>query len=176
MNAGAFRKEGSTSKPKPIYKSGEPKTPMEKKRERKRTDLRNQSGFTLLEIMSVLVILGVIFSVTIHQFTTLSDTAYQKAIESAIQELNIRETLTWYDLKISNDGWIYDTDVFNRLDTKLGAGYHWNPAAGEIGGSLHFGPNTIALTRNQSILRSIKPHPIPYCLLGSYLLYNSVSP
>ena len=42
-------------------------------------------------------------SVTIHKFTTLSDTAYQKAIESGIQELNIRETLTWYDFKISND-------------------------------------------------------------------------
>ena len=43
----------------------------------------------------------------------------------AIQELNIRETLTWYDFKISNDGWINDTDLFKSLDTKLGAGYHW---------------------------------------------------
>ena len=136
--------------PKPTVKRRKPKIRMENMFERKKTDLRNQSGFTLLEIMSVLVILGVLFSVTIHQFTTLSDTAYQKAIESAVQELNIRETLTWYDLKISNDGWINDADVFNRLDTKLGAGYHWNPAAGEIGGSLHFGPNTIALKRNQS--------------------------
>jgi prepilin-type N-terminal cleavage/methylation domain-containing protein len=127
---------------------------MENMFERKKTDLGNQSGFTLLEIMSVLVILGVIFSVTIHQFTTLSDTAYKKGIESAIQELNIRETLTWYDLKISNAGWINDTDVFNRLDTNLGAGYRWNPAAGEIGGSLHFGPHTTALTRSQSTNKS----------------------
>ena len=136
--------------PKPTVKRRKSKTRMENMFERKKTDLRNQSGFTLLETMSVLVILGVLFSVTLHQFTTLSDTAYQKAIESAIQELNIRETLTWYDLKISNDGWINDAGVFNHLDTKLGAGYHWNPAAGEIGGSLHFGPNTIALTRNLS--------------------------
>ena len=127
---------------------------MENMFERKKTDLRNQSGFTLLEIMSVLVIIGVIFSVTIHRFTTLSDTASKKAIESAIQELNIRETLTWYDLKISNDGWINDTDVFSRLDTNLGSGYHWNPAAGQIGGSLHFGPHTITLTRNQSTSKS----------------------
>ncbi len=127
---------------------------MENMFERKKTDLRSQSGFTLLEMMSVLVILGVIFSVTIHEFTTLSDTAYQKAIESAIQELNIRETLTWYDFKISNDGWNNDTDVFSSLDTTLGAGYRWYPVAGEIGGSLHFGPKTIALTRSQSTTKS----------------------
>lgn len=127
---------------------------MEKMSERKNTDLRSQSGFTLLEMMSVLVILGVMFSVTIHKFTTLSDTAYQKAMESAIQELNIRETLTWYDFKISLDGWNNDTDVFKSLDTNLGAGYYWNPAAGEIGGSLHFGPKTIALKRNKSTDKS----------------------
>jgi prepilin-type N-terminal cleavage/methylation domain-containing protein len=127
---------------------------MEKMIERKKTDLRSQSGFTLLEMMSVLVILGVMFSVIIHKFRILSETGYQKAIESGIQELNIRETLTWYDFKISNDGWINDTDLFKSLDTKLGAGYHWNPVAGEVGGSLHFGPKTIALVRNHSTDKS----------------------
>jgi prepilin-type N-terminal cleavage/methylation domain-containing protein len=127
---------------------------MEKMFERKKTDFRSQSGFTLLEMMSVLVILGVIFSVTIHKFSTLSDTAYQKAIESAIQELNIRETLAWYDFKISFDGWKNDTDVFKSMDTKLGTGYRWDPAAAELGGSLHFGPKTIALKRSQSTNKS----------------------
>ena len=122
--------------------------------ERIKTDLRSQSGFTLLETMSVLVILGVIFSVTIKNFTTLTDTATQKALVSAIQELNVRETLTWYDSKISTAGWENDTDLFTQLDTSLGAGYHWDPAAAEIGGSLHFGPHTIALTRTQSTLKS----------------------
>jgi prepilin-type N-terminal cleavage/methylation domain-containing protein len=127
---------------------------MEKMIERKKTDLRSQSGFTLLEMMSVLVILGVMFSVIIHKFSILSETGYQKAIESGIQELNIRETLTWYDLKISLDGWENDTDLFKSLDTNLGAGYHWNPVAGEVGGSLHFGPKTIALVRNHSTNKS----------------------
>ncbi len=125
MNAGLFRKEGSKLKPEPAAKRRKPKVRM-----------------------------GVIFSVAIHRFTSLSDTAYQKALESAIQELNIRETLTWYDLKISLDGWENDTDLFNQLDTTLGAGYHWDPAAAEIGGSLHFGPHTIALTRTKSTLKS----------------------
>ena len=121
--------------------------------ERKKSDLRSQSGFTLLEMMSILVILGVVFSVTIHKFTTLSDTAYQNALESGIQELNIRETLIWADFKISTDGWENDDDVFTRLDTKLGARYHWNPSAGKLGGSLHFGPHSVALTRNPSTIQ-----------------------
>lgn len=154
MNAGAFRKEGLKSTPKPTAKRRKPKARMEKMIERKKTDLRSQNGFTLLELMSILVILGVIFSVTIHKFTTLSDTAYQKAIESAIQELNIRETLTWYDFKISLDGWENDTDVFKRLDTGLGDGFRWDPAAAELGGSLHFGPKTVALKRSQSTNKS----------------------
>ena len=122
--------------------------------ERKKTDLRSQSGFTLLETMSVLVILGVIFSVTIQKFTALTDTATQKALVSAIQELNVRETLTWYDSKISTAGWANDPDVFKALDTKLGAGFRWNPAANELGGSLHFRNHIIALTRIQSTDKS----------------------
>jgi prepilin-type N-terminal cleavage/methylation domain-containing protein len=123
---------------------------MEKKLAHKRTGLRSQSGFTLLEMMSVLVILGVIFSVTIHRFSALSETAYQKAIESAIQELNIRETLVWSDFKISQDGWQSDNDVFTRLDTTLGGGFYWKPSAGQLGGDLHFGPHKVTLVRVKS--------------------------
>jgi len=140
--------------PMQTVKRRNPKARMEKMPAQKKTDLRSQSGFTLLEMMSVMVILGVLFSVAIHRFTTLSDTASQQAIASAIQELNIRETLTWYDFKISLDGWQNDTDVFESLDTKLEGGFYWNPAAGASGGSLHFGGHTINLTRIQSTDKS----------------------
>ncbi len=118
--------------------------------ERNGIHLGNQSGFTLLEMMSVLVILGMIFSVTIHRFNILSDTAYQKAMQSAIQELNIRETLTWYDFKISLDGWVNDDEVFKHLDTNLGGRYRWDPSAEKLGGSLHFGPSSVTLVRTPS--------------------------
>jgi prepilin-type N-terminal cleavage/methylation domain-containing protein len=36
---------------------------------------KNQKGFTLLELMSVLVIMGVVVSVAIKKFDLLSDTA-----------------------------------------------------------------------------------------------------
>jgi prepilin-type N-terminal cleavage/methylation domain-containing protein len=127
---------------------------MEKQLEQKKIDLRNQRGFTLLEMMAVLVIIGVVFSVTIHRLEALSDTAYQKALVSAVQELNIRETLIWYDFKVSTAGWIADDDVFGRLDTKLGSGYYWDPSAGKLGGSLHFGPLTLNLDRTPSTHQS----------------------
>jgi prepilin-type N-terminal cleavage/methylation domain-containing protein len=113
--------------------------------------LRNQDGFTLLEIMSVLVILGVLFSVIIHEFTTLTDTAYKNALHAAVRELNIRETLIWSNFKISFDGWAGDDDIFTLVNTEdLGGGYSWNPSVGKLGGKLHFGPQSIDLTRTGS--------------------------
>ena len=123
---------------------------MGRKLERKKTDLRSQSGFTLLEMMSMLVILGVIFSVTIHRFGSLTDTAYRRSLELSIQELNIRETLIWSDFKISLDGWKDDNLVFTRMDTNLGGGSYWKPSAGKLGGDLHLGPHKFTLVRAPS--------------------------
>jgi prepilin-type N-terminal cleavage/methylation domain-containing protein len=128
---------------------------MDRKLEHKGPDLRSQDGFTLLELMSVLVILGVLFSVIIHEFTTLSDTAYKNALHAAIRELNIRETLIWSNFKISPDGWIGDDNIFQLVDTEeLGGEYYWNPSVGKLGGALHFGPQSINLTRAQSTNKS----------------------
>ncbi len=128
---------------------------MDRRLEQKGPDLRSQDGFTLIELMSVLVILGVLFSVIIHEFTTLSDTAYKNALHAAVRELNIRETLIWSNFKISSDGWSSDDDIFTLVDTEeLGGGYYWNPSVGKLGGALHFGPQSINLTRAPSTIRS----------------------
>ena len=123
---------------------------MGRKLERKKTDLRSQSGFTLLEMMSMLVILGVVFSVTIHRFGSLTDTAYRRSLELSIQELNIRETLIWSDFKISLDGWKDYNLVFTRMDTNLGGRSYWKPSVGQLGGDLHLGPHKFTLVRAPS--------------------------
>jgi prepilin-type N-terminal cleavage/methylation domain-containing protein len=110
----------------------------------------NHHGFTLLELLSVMVIMGVLASVTIHRFDLISDTAGSRAIASAISELNVREALTWTNLKLSSSGWARDEDVFVLVDTDLGSDYHWQVAPTNSGGTLEFRYNSIDLVRNPS--------------------------
>ena len=110
----------------------------------------NQRGFTLIELVSVMVIMGVLASVTIKRFNLISTNAETRALESARVELNIRETLTWTQLKLSNDGWIDDDNLFGEMDTVLGTGYSWDPGPTRTGGTLFFRGISVELTRNLS--------------------------
>ena len=93
----------------------------------------NRKGFTLLELMSVLVIMGVMFSVTIKKFDLLSDSGSITALKAGVRELNTQETLVWIDMKLSETGWPGDVVVFNAvgkkswsgLSVESWSGYHW---------------------------------------------------
>ena len=114
----------------------------------------NQKGFTLIELISVMIIMGVFASVSIQKFDLLSETASQQALYLGIKELNIRESLTWTDLKISNTGYTNDDDLYPLIDTDLGAGYKWNPGPSISGGTLHFRAHSKTLTRVPSTEKS----------------------
>jgi prepilin-type N-terminal cleavage/methylation domain-containing protein len=68
------------------------------------TLIRNHKGFTLLELMSVLVILGVMTSVGVKKYDILSETADLTAIQAGVRELNTQEALVWIDMKLSDTG------------------------------------------------------------------------
>lgn len=110
----------------------------------------NHQGFTLLELLSVMVIMSVLASVTIHRFDLISNTAGSRAMASAISELNEREALTWSNLKLSSAGWAKDEDVFVQVDTDLGPDYHWHSGPTSSGGTLEFRSNWIHLVRDPS--------------------------
>ena len=113
-------------------------------------NLRNQDGFTLLEVGAVLVIIAILSSTTIYRYYSLSDSADSKVLSTGMRELNIRETLIWTQYKISPSGWPGDRTVYDSVDKFIGDGFYWNPAVQISGGSLHYNYRSVDLTRSPS--------------------------
>jgi prepilin-type N-terminal cleavage/methylation domain-containing protein len=110
-----------------------------------------QKGFTLIELMSVLVIMGVIFSVAVKKFDFLTDNASITALKTGVRELNTQESLTWIQVKLTDTGWVEDLDVYNAVvGESLGAEYIWSPGPNIGGGTLHFKSQSVVLIRNES--------------------------
>lgn len=111
----------------------------------------NQKGFTLIELISVMIIMGVVASVTIQKFDVVSDTANEQALQLAIKELNIRESLTWSQIKISNDGYTTDQDLYDLVDKNLDGKYIWTSGPNRTeGGTLSFNSQSVSLSRQES--------------------------
>jgi prepilin-type N-terminal cleavage/methylation domain-containing protein len=119
------------------------------------TLISNRRGFTLIELISVMVIMGVMVSVAIKKFDILSDTASITAIKSGVRELNIQETLVWTQIKLSETGWTSDADVYSGVDKKLGQGYSWNPGPNISGGTLYYKSQSVVIVRNGSKRNSV---------------------
>jgi hypothetical protein len=99
--------------------------------------------------------MGVLASVMVEKFDLLSDTAAQRALLEGVKELNVRETLGWTNLKLSNTGWTNDADVFAAIETKLGSSYVWIDGPNASGGKLAFRAESVALSRTQSTTSSM---------------------
>jgi prepilin-type N-terminal cleavage/methylation domain-containing protein len=114
--------------------------------------INNQKGFTLIEIIAVLILLGILAAVAVPKYMDLTDNAKQKAVDAGIAELNSRESLAWGKLKLTSTGWVTDAATFATIDTNLNSTgettYAWTTAASVTGGSLQFqGATTVVLTR-----------------------------
>jgi prepilin-type N-terminal cleavage/methylation domain-containing protein len=99
--------------------------------------IQNQKGFTLIEMISIMIILGVLGSVGTKKYDDFTHTANETILATAIHELNTREKLIWVDMKISINGYTNDVDVYTALDTNFGSRLKWNPDPNIGGGTLH---------------------------------------
>jgi prepilin-type N-terminal cleavage/methylation domain-containing protein len=114
--------------------------------------LRNQEGFTLVEIIAVLIILGILAAVAVPRYIDLEVSSKRRGLEAAVAELNGRESLVWAETKISGSS--DATTVMNTLDPTdpdsnlyLGADYNWvgDPRSGSA--TLDFQTQQAAVSR-----------------------------
>jgi prepilin-type N-terminal cleavage/methylation domain-containing protein len=110
----------------------------------------DQAGFTLIEIMAVLVIISVMASVATKKYIDISDLAKNRALATGVTELNSRETLTWTNKKFAPGGYTNDGEIWAAMNTDLGSSYSWAAGPNAGGGTLVFGARTMILTRTVS--------------------------
>lgn len=66
--------------------------------------LKNQKGFTLIEIIAVLVILGILAAVAIPKFMDMADQARIKAVQGALAAGTSEVSMKWANLLLINSG------------------------------------------------------------------------
>lgn len=87
--------------------------------------LNNNRGFTLVEMIAVMIIISIIGVIAASKFIHFDTSAKDKMADSVISELNTREKLVWSNLKLQGvyediDGRIWD-DMQRYLDVGNGA-------------------------------------------------------
>ena len=117
---------------------------------RRLTNNHIDKGFTVVEIIATLAIIAILASLSLPRFVNLDANAKQKALNSALSELNAREKLLWSKIRLSNRGWIDDETLFSQLDTDIGTNYNWSPHASITGGHLYYQDQNLELNRDPS--------------------------
>ena len=107
-------------------------------------------GFTIVEIIAVLVLVGLLAGLAIPRFINFEASSTDKVVDSTIAELNGRENLIWVKTKSSDSGYIDDAMLQADINYDLGGDYNWINPPGETGGAIEFRGKIYTLIRSPS--------------------------
>ncbi|MBU0545223.1 MAG: prepilin-type N-terminal cleavage/methylation domain-containing protein [Proteobacteria bacterium] len=99
--------------------------------------LRNQRGFTLIEILAVLLILGIIAAIAIPKYQDMQDAARVKAASGAIAEMKGRASSV-YAKKLVEGAGVQPSiaSIIASLSTNVGTDFSLTAAASGTAGIL----------------------------------------
>ena len=107
----------------------------------------NNRGFTLVEILAVMIILGIMVAIAVPKYISINKNAEKAGIDMAVIDLNGREMKCWTEAKL-NDGWSSDQKIFESCDYEI-KNYKW-VSLYVSGGQLNFQETSVILNRRQS--------------------------